>query len=77
MNVALDDPAGIVTTVCTVATEGLLLDREMLVAPVDTAAMRLTVPCALPSAARVVAFSETPARAAVPVGTAGEPEPAH
>jgi hypothetical protein len=78
MNVALDEPAWMVTIVCTVATAGLLLDREMLVAPADAAAVRLTVPWVLPSVARVVAFSATPAKAGVAaVGTVGEPDPLH
>jgi len=78
VNVALDEPAGIVTGVCTVATTGLLLDSEILAPPVDATAVRLTVPCPLLPAARLVAFSVTPDTAGVVVvGTVGEPEPPH
>lgn len=78
VNVALDEPAGIVTGVCTVATAGLLLDSPILAPPVDAAAVRLTVPCPLLPAATLVAFKATADTAAVVVvGAAGEPEPPH
>jgi hypothetical protein len=56
---ALDEPAGTVTDVCTVATAGLLLDNEMLDPPVGAGAARLTVPCAALPAAMLVAVSAT------------------
>jgi hypothetical protein len=78
VNAALDEPAGIVTGVCTVATPGLLLDSEILAPPVDAAAVRLTVPWPLLPAATLVAFSVTLDTAGVVVpGTVGEPEPPH
>jgi hypothetical protein len=77
VNVTLDEPAGIMTGVCTVATEGLLLDSEILAPPVDAAIVRLTVPCALLPAATLVAFSVTPDTAEVAVGVVGEPEQPH
>ena len=76
VNAALDEPAGIVTGVCTVATPGLLLDSEILAPPVDAAAVRLTVPWPLLPAAMVVAFSVTLDTAVVP-GAVGELEPPH
>jgi len=76
--VALEEPAGTATGVCTVATAGLLLDSEILDPPVGAAAVRLTVPCTAPPAATLVAFSMTPDTAGVVVvGTVGEPEPPH
>ena len=76
VNVTLDEPAWIVTGVCTVAAAGLLLDSEMLAPPVDAAAVRLTVPWPLLPAATLVAFSVIPDTAGVAVvGTTGEPEP--
>jgi hypothetical protein len=78
VNVALDEPAGIVTGVCTVATAGLLLDSEILAPPVDATAARLTVPCPLLPAATLVAVNATLDTAGVVVvGMAGEPEPPH
>jgi hypothetical protein len=75
MNVALDEPAATVTEVCTVATEGLLLDSE-IVAPADgAAAVRLTVPSPRAPAEMLVAFSATPDTPVDAVGPLGEPEP--
>ena len=67
VNEALDEPAWMVMGVCTVAIEGLLLDNEILAPPVGAAAVRLTVPCPLLPAARLVAFSATPETAGVVV----------
>ncbi len=76
MNVALEEPAAIVTGVCTFATEGLLLDSET-VAPVGGAdAVRLTVPSSRVPAATLVALNamaDTPNN--VLVGLVDEPEP--
>jgi hypothetical protein len=59
MNVALEEPAAIVTGVGTVATEVLLLERET-VAPCDGAgAVRLTVPSSRFPAATLVALKAT------------------
>jgi hypothetical protein len=78
VNAALDEPAGIATGVCTVATPGLLLDSEILAPPVDAAAVRLTVPWPLLPAATLVAFSVTLDTAGVVVpGAVGEFEPPH
>ena len=77
-NVALEEPAWIVSAVGTVATAGLLLDSETLTPPVDAAAVRLTVPCPLPPTATLVVFNTTADTAGVMgVGPAGELEPAH
>jgi hypothetical protein len=74
VNEALDEPAWMVTGVCTVAIEGLLLDKEILAPPVGAAAVRLTVPCPLLPAGRLVAFSATPETAGVVVvAPVGEP----
>jgi hypothetical protein len=76
VNVTLDEPAWIVTGVCTVAAAGLLLDSEITAPPGDAAAVRLTVPWPVLPAATLVAFSVILDTAAdVVVGTAGEPEP--
>ena len=75
VNVALDDPAGTVTGVCTVATEGLLLDSG-IVAPPGATSERVTVPCPVPPAGMLVALSVTLVTATV-VGTVGEPDPPH
>ena len=75
VNVALNEPAGTVTGVCTVATDGLLLDSG-IVAPPGATSVRVTVPCPLPPAGMLVAFSVTLATPTV-VGTVGEPEPPH
>jgi len=78
MNVAFDEPAAMMTGVCTVATAGLLLDSERLAPPVDAAAVRLTVPCPLLPAATLVGFSVTLDTAGLAVaGPVGEPEPPH
>jgi hypothetical protein len=78
-NEALDEPAWMVTGVCTVAIEGLLLDNETLAPPVGAAAVRLTVPCPLLPAARLVAFSATLETAGVVVVVVVAPvgEPLH
>jgi hypothetical protein len=76
VNVALEEPAGIMRGVCTVATAGLLLDSEILAPPVGAAAVRLTVPCPLVPAITLIGLSATPDTAGlVVVGMAGEPEP--
>ena len=76
VNVALEEPAGIVTGVCTAATEGLLLTSVTVVPPVATA-VRLTVPTPLLPAAMLVALSETPDTVRGVVGPVSEPEPVH
>lgn len=77
MKVALEEPAAIVTGVCTVATEVLLLDSETVAPPDGAAAVRLTVPSPRLPAATLVALKVTPDTAAdVPVvGPVAEPEP--
>jgi hypothetical protein len=75
-NVALEAPAAIVIGDCTVATAGLLLDSAMLAVAV-AAAERLTVPCPLVPAAKLVAFSATPDTTAVALGPSGELDPPH
>ena len=75
VNVALNEPAGTVTGVCTVATDGLLLDSG-IVAPPGAASVRVTVPCPVAPAGMLVAFSVTLATP-TDVGTVGEPEPPH
>lgn len=76
MNVALEEPAAIVTGVCTVATEVLLLDSETVAPPDGAAAVRLTVPSPRLPGATLVALNVTPDTAAdVPVGLVDEPEP--
>ena len=75
VNGAVDEPAWIVTAVCTVATAGLLLNSETVAPPVDAAAVRLTVPWPLVPAAMLVVFSVTPETAgAVGVGAVGDVE---
>jgi hypothetical protein len=77
VNVALNEPARIMTGVCTVATAGLLL-VSVILETVDAAAARLTVPCPLLPTAMVVACSAIPDRAgAAAVGDVTEPEPPH
>jgi hypothetical protein len=77
-NGAVVEPAWTMTGVCTVATAGLLLDRETLTPPVDAVAVRLTVPWLLLPATTLVAFSATPDTVGpVVVGAVGEPEPPH
>jgi hypothetical protein len=71
LNVALDEPAGIVMAVCTVATAGALLVSEMLAPLIDAAAVRLTVPCPLAPTARLVMLRATPDTLAV-VGAVGD-----
>jgi len=75
VNVALNEPGGTVTGVCTVATDGLLLDSG-IVAPPAAAAVRVTVPWPVPPTATLAAFSATLATARV-VGPVGELEPPH
>jgi hypothetical protein len=78
VNVALDAPAWIVTDVCTVATVGLLLDSEILAPAVGATAVRLTVPCPLLPAARLVGLSATLDTASVVVvGPVDESDPPH
>lgn len=75
MNVALEEPAAIVTGVGTVATEVLLLDSDTVAPPDGAAAVRLTVPSPRLPAATLVALNVTPETAAdVPVGLVDEPE---
>ena len=47
MKFALEDPAGTVTFGGTLATDGLLLTRDMVRPPVGAAPVRFAVPCAL------------------------------
>jgi hypothetical protein len=68
VNPALDDPDATVMGVCTVATEGLLLESEMIAPPADAAAARLTVPCTVVPTAMLDEPSATPAAASVVVG---------
>jgi hypothetical protein len=75
LNVALDEPAGIMRAVWTVATAGALLVIEML-APLVDAAVRLTVPCPLPPTATLVMLRATPDRLAVVGAVGDEPHPA-
>jgi hypothetical protein len=78
LKVTLDEPPGMVTEACTVATAGLLLDSEMLDPGAGAAAVRLTVPCALPPAARLVALSAIPDTPPVAVlGAVGDADPPH
>jgi hypothetical protein len=60
VNVALDDPGWIVRGVCTVATAGLPLDSAMLTAPIEAAAVRLTVPWTVAPAVVLDELSERP-----------------
>ena len=50
--VALDEPAGTTTGLCTVATAGLLVDNATLEPPAGAAAVRLTVAWTVPPAGR-------------------------
>ena len=75
--VVLDEPAGIVMGVCTVATAVLLLASATAVPPVDAAAVRVTVPWLLLPTATLAALSVTPDMAIVFEGAADEPEPPH
>ena len=78
VNVTLDDPAGTVTGVWTVATAGLLLDSATLAPPVDAAAVRLTVPWALPPAAMLAPPTVTADTAVVVVvAEVGDADPPH
>jgi hypothetical protein len=78
VNVALDEPAGTITGVWTVATAELLLDSTILAPPAAAADVRVTVASPLPPAATIVALSETPDTVGSPVeGPIGEPEPPH
>ena len=76
VKVALDDPAGIVTDVGTVAIEGLLLESEILAPPAGADGLRLTVPCPALPAVRVFAFNATDTDM-LPVGPVGDPDPPH
>jgi hypothetical protein len=76
-NVALDEPAGTSTGVCTVATAGLLVDNAMLEPPAGAAAVRLTVPCPVPPAGTVAVLSVTPDTVGVPADGAAVDEPPH
>jgi hypothetical protein len=75
VNVALDEPAGIVTDVGTLATTWLLLASETLAPPAGAGALRVTVPCPALPAVRVVAFSVTETDMLL-VGPVGD-EPPH
>ena len=75
VNVALDEPAGIVRAVGTVATAVLLLVSERLAPPLGAAELSVTVPCPLLPAATLVALSVTPDT--VPVVVADVDEPPH
>jgi hypothetical protein len=70
---AVEARAGIVTAVGTVATAGLLLDRETLTPPIDAAAPRVIVPCTVPPATTLVAFNVTSDNK--DVGLVGEVDP--
>jgi hypothetical protein len=75
VNVAVDDPAGIVTGDCTLATAGLLL-VSVTVAAVTGAAATVTVPCATLPTPMVEALRLTPDIAGpVVVGEEGELDP--
>jgi hypothetical protein len=77
VNVAVDDPAGIVIGDCTLATAGLLLVSVTLAAVVG-AAVTVTVPCATLPMPIVDALSATPdIDGPVVVGELGELEPPH
>jgi hypothetical protein len=70
--------AGIVTAAGTVATAGLLLDRETLTPPIDAAAPRVIVPCTVAPATTLVAFKVTLDKVPPddePVGVVSEVEP--
>jgi hypothetical protein len=71
LNVALDEPAGIMRGVCTVATAGALLVSEMLAPLVGAASVRLTVPCPLAPTATLVMLRATADTLTV-VGAVGE-----
>jgi hypothetical protein len=75
VNVAVDDPAGLVTGDCTLATAGLLL-VSVTVAAVTGAAATVTVPCATLPTPMVEALRLTPDIAGpVVVGEEGELDP--
>lgn len=76
VNVALDEPAGIVRAVGTVATAVLLLVSERLAPPLGAAELSVTVPCPLLPAATLVALSVTPDTVPVVV-VADVDEPPH
>jgi hypothetical protein len=76
-NVALEEPAGIMTDVGTVATAGLLLDSEILAPPVDAAAERVTVPCPLLPAAMLVLMATLDTPGIPFVAPVGDPELPH
>jgi hypothetical protein len=71
LNVALDDPAGIITAVCTVATAGALLVSATLVPLTGAIVVRLTVPSPLPPTWMLVMLKATPDTVAA-VGASGE-----
>jgi hypothetical protein len=75
VNVAVDAPAAIATDAGTVATAALLL-ASVTVAPVDGAALSVTVPCSLPPAATLGVLSDT-AEIAVPELVGDVEEPPH
>ena len=75
-NVALDDPAGIVSVAGTLATAALLLASEGSCLPPAPRPTRVTVPCTLPPAAMLLALSAT-AVMPVDVDVAAVDDPPH
>ncbi len=68
-------PAGTTAVACTVATEGLLLNKEILAPPLAAAAVSVTVPWPRLPAATLEASRATPDTAEdESVGAVGEPE---
>jgi len=76
VNGALEEPATIVTGVCTVATAGLLLVRVTLAPPAGAAAASVTLPWVVDPATMVDVLSVTLVMVS-PLfdGVAGEAEP--
>jgi hypothetical protein len=75
--VALDEPAGTSTGVCTMATAGLLVDNATLAPPAGAAAVRLTVACPLPPAGTLSVPSVTLDTTGIPDDGAVGVEPPH
>jgi len=69
---AVDEPDRTVTGVCTVATDGLLLERATVSPPLGAEAASVTVPCTVLPTGMLVALNEIPTRVAVVDGPLGD-----
>jgi len=73
VNVALDDPDGMLIVAGTVATVALLLARATVAPPAGAAALRVTVPCPVAPAVTLAGVSVTDDTAVVAVGDVVDP----